>query len=290
MAEIGLHIRPQGGSWSISDSPHGSIIHNTPNRDAAVQYATQHLRRFGGGSYVLYGISGHATDKVKVGGQSSHNPLLAGYDDKTSGRVNELAEILDGALGRQEKDSPLGKLGDENPDSILSARITGSQAYKEGKQGVAWSGFALAAVGLFGTGTFSSATAAFAKAAQNSPTFDSYLTFGQAFWATFPWSISAAIGIFLVLTRLAASNPQGFGIAWVAGSSLLSVICTSIGISGPTWQEIYYYTTHAGSSPLHKIGGLLQAYFIFFGPIPFLGGLITGTAVGWFLSNRVEKV
>jgi hypothetical protein len=257
---------------------------------AAVELAIRELQRVGGGSYTVYDTTGSIVSQFNVPGLGDTGSFRSMYSDHVAEPAEKLAGWVDDALGREKPESPLGELGEKSPDTVLPPSITKSAAFTDGRNAVAWSGFLLAVVGLISTGTLSAVVAKFSSALKSEADFDAYLTFGAAFWATFPLSVAAAVGVLALLIGEVSKNPHGFGIAWVLGSAAFTVVCTSIGMPGPTWDAMYHYMIEAGSSPLQRVGGLLQAYLVYFGLAPFLGGLITGSATGWFLARRTGRM
>ncbi|GAA4707767.1 hypothetical protein GCM10023215_56030 [Pseudonocardia yuanmonensis] len=276
------------GVWRVEDPSSSASRPVFLTHSAAVEYARARLARTGG-SLVVVNSLGQTTTHF-VAQPTWNETLQASYSDDTEKRLSELGNLSDQILGREKTESGLGELGGANPRDYLPPMIKNQAGVQQAGQAVGWGTLGLAVVGfVLGTGATSTVTSAVSTAIRSTPSIDDYVTFFQAFMATLPWSVSFAIGVWMLLTGNFTNKGWGPVIAWVLGSVACTWIVTSIGAAtGPTLQMMLEYMNEAGSSPLHKALGLLGAYLAFYTLIPFLGGAITGASVGWWFVKRTH--
>lgn len=210
-------------------------------------------------------------------------PQGVGAADKAA---QDFAIHVDKLVGRRAPESPLGDVGGFEIGKIVPNGIRDSEQLKTINQGVSAGALGLAIVGLvLAQGSVAAVTAAGSKAIHNTPTVDSYLAFGQAFWLTLALSLSAAVFVYMLLNGQMKS--YGSVVAWIVATLVIVMILQSEGLNGPTVDQLLAEMNATSSNPIAKGFALMGGFAKYYTLLPFIGGAITGSATGWIV-HRLE--
>lgn len=144
--------------------------------------------------------------------------------------------------------------------------------------------FGLAVLALFaGTGTLSAAVAGMSVAAKSSASVGSYLSFADAFILTLPLSVLVTGLVWIASAE--QLHPFALASAGVLGAIGITYLAGELGIDGPTMSDMLASANSLGSNPLVQAVGVVGEYLTYYTWVPFLGGVITGFAMGWICAR-----
>ncbi|MGH3434765.1 MAG: hypothetical protein ACRDQB_18225 [Thermocrispum sp.] len=162
---------------------------------------------------------------------------------------------------------------------LLPRAVRRNPAFQASESSVSVASMALAVVTLiFGNGTLSAAIAGMSVAAKNSATVGSYLTFADAFILTLPLSVLVTGLVWLgSAERLNAVELAAFGVFGAIG---ITYLAGKLGIDGPTMSDMIASAGSLGGNWFMQAFGIIGEYLAYYTWVPFLGGIITGFAMG----------
>lgn len=192
-------------------------------------------------------------------------------------QLGDVADLGDAVLGRQDAPSALpDEIGDLTADQIVPSRIGAHPTGRLVAGHLATGSAALALIAVvFAGGTLSGLLAPTLQVLRGTVSISSALTFFDAFFLTLALSLTAAICWFLVRSEVVRGWPA-VGVATV-GCLLSVALASALGIAGPTMDQVMAQMV---GNPLAQLAGAFKAFLLFYGPVPFLGGVVTGVAVG----------
>jgi hypothetical protein len=282
--EIKPHA-PGSTSWAVVD-PGGAMLAGPLNWEGAVEEAKRRVALSGGGT-VITRRDGEVARVVQ------HVPVnVLPDEDSTVERRNEIADkvsdVADALAGRIDVEPPRvnDRIEDVDTSIILPPVIRNSRTVKVFNRNVSAAAAGIAAAALvFGSGTLSAVTAPATKALSSHATVGSYITVGQAFAFTLALSIASAITIVIVR----GGHVTGIAIFSVVAVVVLVVVFVTygLGISGPTPDAIAAAAAK-GTNPISTVFNELRVFWAFYGPIPFLSGLVAGCCAG-NIAHEVAK-
>jgi hypothetical protein len=283
-----LEIRPHAPgstSWAVVD-PNGTLLAGPLTWEDAVGEAVRRLELSGGGT-ITSRRDGEGVRLVR------HVPVnMPPDEDGTIERRNEIVDkvsgVADALAGRTEAEPPRvnDRIEDVDTSIILPPVIRNSRTVKVFNRNVSAAAAMIAAAALvFGSGTLSAVTAPATKALSSHATVGSYITVGQAFAFTLALSIASAITIVIVR----GGHVTGIAIFSVVAVVVFVVVFVTygLGISGPTPDAIAAAAAK-GTNPISTVFNELRVFWAFYGPIPFLSGLVAGCCAG-NIAHEVAK-
>lgn len=177
-------------------------------------------------------------------------------------------------------DPLMREVSDLELSALLPESVRSGRPHQAVRRAVSTASFGLAVVALiFGNGTISAAVAGMSVAAKNSATVGSYLSFADAFILTLPLSILVTGLVWLGSTE--RLHPVGLATAGVLGAIGITYLAGELGIDGPAMSEMLAAASSLGSNPVLQAVGVVGEYLMYYTWVPFLGGIITGFAMGW---------
>ena len=130
---------------------------------------------------------------------------------------------------------------------------------------------------ILGNALLSAAVAGMAVVAKSSAALGSPLTFPGAFILTFPLSVLVAGLMWLASTeRLHAFEIAAFGVLGAVGVTYAA----GLGIDDTTMAEMLASARSLGGSWFVQTFGIIGEYLTYYTWVPFLGGIVTGYAMG----------
>jgi hypothetical protein len=180
-------------------------------------------------------------------------------------------------------DPLMREVSDLELSELLPTSVRSGRPHQAVRRAVSTASFGLAVVALiFGNGAISAAVAGMSVAAKNSATVGSYLSFADAFLLTLPLSILVTGLVWLGSERL---HPVGLASAGVLGAIGITYLAGELGIDGPAMSEMLAAASSLGSNPVLQAVGVVGEYLTYYTWVPFLGGVITGFAMGWVCAH-----
>lgn len=163
---------------------------------------------------------------------------------------------------------------------LLPSAVLRRPSYQAVNRAASVTSLALAVVTLvFGNGAFSAAIAGMSVAAKNSATVSSYLSFADAFILTLPLSVLVTGLVWLgSVERLNSVELAAFGVLGAIG---ITYVAGVLGIDGPAMSEMLASVSSLGGNWFVQAFGIVGEYLMYYTWVPFLGGIITGFAMGW---------
>lgn len=167
---------------------------------------------------------------------------------------------------------------------LLPSAVRRHRGYAAANRTLTLTSLALAIVTLvFGNGTLSAAISGMSVAAKNSATIGSALTFADAFVLTLPLSLLVTGLVWLGSTeRLNAVELAAFGVVGAIG---ITYLAGNLGIDGPAMAEMLASASSLGGNWFTQAFGIIGEYLTYYTWVPFLGGIITGFAMGWICAH-----
>lgn len=167
---------------------------------------------------------------------------------------------------------------------LLPSAVRRHRGYQAASRSVSVASLALALVTLvFGNGTLSAAIAGMSVAAKNSVTVGSALSFADAFVLTLPLSLLVTGLVWLgSAERLNAVELAAFGVVGAIG---ITYLAGKLGIDGPAMAEMLASAGSLGGGWFTQVFGIIGEYLTYYTWVPFLGGIITGFAMGWICAH-----
>jgi hypothetical protein len=198
------------------------------------------------------------------------------------------AEQADQFLGREDPKDILEPLKDIEVLKIIPRSIRDSESLKVVNRGVSLGAAWIAIVMLIaGNGTVSLGVATTTAAIKGSPTVGAYLTFGEAFFFTLAFSISAALFAYMVFRR--QMKTWGAVSLWILATVAVTALCKALGIAGPSYQDLLYRITTNSGGPLGDVFTILATFEEYYTPLPFMCGMIAGVITGWIASRLLPQ-
>lgn len=167
---------------------------------------------------------------------------------------------------------------------LLPSAVLRNPSYQAVNRAASATSLALAVVALvFGNGAFSAAIAGMSVAAKNSATVSSYLSFADAFLLTLPLSMLVTGLVWLgSAERLNSVELAAFGVLGAIG---ITYVAGELGIDGPAMSDMLASVGSLGGNWFVQAFGIVGEYLMYYTWVPFLGGIITGFAMGWICAH-----
>jgi hypothetical protein len=196
---------------------------------------------------------------------------------KAVGKValQEAASFADRAIGRDKPETAFGDYVEKiKLKEIMPSSLANNPRVQTTTSAVVVGHVGLAVINLLGQGTLSAVLAA----ASTTATVGNVLSMGQAFWRTFPLSLSVTAWLYFFRGgKLVGSG--AFGAAVVIAVVVLAV-ANHVGV-GPSITDVVGRRGPIASP--QGFAALLQGFYSYYGEVPFFGGTLMGLICG-FLS------
>jgi hypothetical protein len=204
-------------------------------------------------------------------------PIVAAKPGKIVGKVTleEAATLVDRAIGRGKPGTSFGDYAEKTKlEELTPSSLAKDPRVKTTVSALTVGYVGLAVINLLGQGTVSAVLAA----ATTGPTIGSVLSMSEAFWRTFPLSLSVTAWVYFFRAGKLVGN-AAFGVAVLIAMAILFV-ANQAGV-GPSITDVM---GPGGATPTPPgFAKLLVNFYRYYGEVPFFGGMCMGTLCG-FLS------
>jgi hypothetical protein len=204
-------------------------------------------------------------------------PKVAAKPTTIAGKValQEAASLADRAIGRGKPGTSLGDYAEKTKlEELIPSSFAKVPHVQTTTSALAVGHFGLAVINLLGQGTVSAVLAA----ATTTTTIGNVLSMSEAFWRTFPLSLSVTAWVYFFRARKLVGI-GAFGAAMVIALVILAV-AHEAGV-GPSIGDVM--GQGGQGSPPQALGRLLVGFYRYYGEVPFFGGMLMGAICG-FLS------